>query len=138
MYVTVVTVTYGKRWKLLQRTLTAAFDAGADRAVVIDNASGEEIAERVSLAFPENASTIRLAANLGYAGGYCAGIRAAIADGAEYLILLDDDNCLEPGALARRKQDYTSILGRSSRDRLSVLAFRPAQMPGILEGLAHD
>ena len=138
MHVTVVVVTYGDRWKLLQRTLRAAFDAGANDALVIDNYSAEEIAQKISQSFPGRAKTLRMDMNLGSAGGYCEGIKAAISNHADFLLLLDDDNCVEPGTLSILKQTYESLLLNSSLDRLCVLGLRPDQMPGILRGIPHN
>jgi GT2 family glycosyltransferase len=76
--------------------------------------------------------------NLGSAGGYHEGIKAAILNSAEFVLLLDDDNCVEPGALSILKQTFESLLTKSSLDRLCVLGFRPDQMPGILQGDLHD
>ena len=41
--VTVATVTYGKRWHLLRQVLAQVQAQGALRAVVVDNASAEDI-----------------------------------------------------------------------------------------------
>jgi GT2 family glycosyltransferase len=134
MHITVVTVTYGNRWGFLQQTLQGAFDEGADNAIVIDNASSEAVAPHVARSFSGKALTLRLESNAGSAGGYHEGIQAAIANGASFILLLDDDNYLEPGSLSLLKKAFQSLLEKEALDRLCVLGFRPDQMPEIVRG----
>jgi GT2 family glycosyltransferase len=64
--------------------------------IVVDNASGDGSAEMVAREFPQ-VKLIASDRNLGYAGGSNAG--AAVAAG-EYLLLLNPDTVVRPGALA--------------------------------------
>jgi GT2 family glycosyltransferase len=136
--ITIVTVTYGNRRHLLSRTLSASLEQGANRAIVVDNASAEPINAYLLKSFPGLTETLRMEENIGSAGGYCIGIAAALKRNAEFILLLDDDNLLEPGSLERLKDGYRSLLRKSSRDRLCVLGLRPDQMPGILRGIPHE
>lgn len=138
MRITVVTVTYGTRWHLLQQTLRAAFSEGVDEAIVVDNASPNDVARHVAQSFPGRTRTLRLQDNAGSAGGYYAGIQAAMSGGAEFILLLDDDNCLEAGTLSKLKTAFQSHLEREALDGLCVLGFRPDQMPKLVRGLPHD
>lgn len=138
MRITVVTVTYGSRWHLLRETLTAAFQAGVNDVVVVDNASAEDISALACEAFPGRARALRLSTNAGSAGGYKCGIEAAVADQAEFILLLDDDNCIESEALTVLQDTFAALLAKSSLDGLCVVGFRPAQMPEILHGRPHD
>jgi len=113
MRVTVVTISYSKRWDLLRKTLQAALEQGAERAIVVDNEADEEIAPRAADAFGDRVRTLRLEKNRGSAGAYDVGLRAAMADGAEFLLMLDDDNCLATGSLAM----LLDVYGRLAPDR---------------------
>lgn len=138
MRTTIVTVTYGRRWGFLQQTLQAAFDGGAADAVVVDNGSTEAIAQNISRAFPAMVLTARLEENRGSAGAYVEGIGTALSGGAEFLLLLDDDNCVEPDAIQLLKEAFRSLSGRVSPDKLCMLGLRPDQHPDILAGVPHD
>lgn len=134
MPVTVVTVTHGKRWNLLDQTLRAALDYGAERVIVVDNAAEDEIGPKVAAAFPSCAEIVRLEENRGSAGGYCAALRRALAAGAEYLLLLDDDNKVEPDTITALKFAWRELAKATPFDRLCVVGFRPDFMPDLLEG----
>jgi len=73
----------------------AAFDI-----LVVDNASGDGSPDAIRAAHP-NARVLSTDDNLGYAGGNNAGIRAALANGAEALFLINNDACVEPDCVAR-------------------------------------
>ena len=79
------------------RTLRAATYAPLS-VVVVDNASTDGGPEAVEREFPE-ARLIRLAENRGFAGGVNIGVGAAFADGADAVLLLNNDTTVEPGFL---------------------------------------
>jgi rhamnopyranosyl-N-acetylglucosaminyl-diphospho-decaprenol beta-1,3/1,4-galactofuranosyltransferase len=88
------------RLALLQQCL-AALDAQTrppDRVLVVDNASSDGTA--AWLATREGVEVLRLAQNAGGAGGFHAGLRAAVEGGAEWAWLMDDDTIARPTALA--------------------------------------
>ncbi len=66
------------------------------RVLVVDNGSTDRSVERVLEAFPET-ELLRLASNLGYAGGNNAGFRRALEMSAEYVLFLNNDTLVEPG-----------------------------------------
>ena len=68
------------------------------RTVLVDNGSGDGSGERLKLEFPE-VIHLRSDVNLGFAGGCNLGIRAALAGGADYVCLLNNDTLVEPGFL---------------------------------------
>lgn len=77
------------------------------RAVVIDNGSTDDSVTRIQEAFPD----IKLLcndANLGYAEGNNVGIRHALENEAEYVLLLNDD--------ARVEKDTLSHLATAAAD----------------------
>lgn len=127
MHTTVVTITNRSRWHLLCKTLESAFAAGVDHAVVVDNESQDHIAERMAETFQGRNQTIRLEPNQGAAGAYYAGIKTALENGAEYLLLLDDDNAVEEKAVRTLKSTYSRLRESYSTDTLCVAAFRLEQ-----------
>ncbi len=117
-----VTVTYGQRRELCQRTVRAAFAAGVDSAVVVDNASEP----RFEYADADDARVHvhREATNGGSAGGFATGIALAFEqEDVEFAWLLDDDN--------QARTDSLSELLRWRRELAAVdssvvaIAFRP-------------
>ena len=138
MRVTVVTISYSKRWDLLRKTLQAALEQGAERAIVVDNEADEEIAPRAADAFGDRVRTLRLEKNRGSAGAYDVGLRAAMADGAEFLLMLDDDNCLATGSLAMLLDVYGRLAPDRPRNNLCLLGFRPSHQPEVFQGVTPD
>ena len=66
--------------------------------IVLDNGSTDGSAEAVTAAFP-CVEVILLQENLGYAGNNNAGIRAALARGADWVFVLNEDTVLAPDCL---------------------------------------
>ena len=98
--VTAVVVTYN-RAELLQECLdaVAAQTRPVDAAVVVDNASTDGTAD-VLAARREPLRVLTMRSNTGGAGGFAAGVRAAVEGGSNAVWLLDDDTIPEPDALA--------------------------------------
>ncbi len=69
------------------------------RVLVLDNASDNDSVAQIRAAFPA-VELVQLEHNLGFAGGNNVGIRRALAEGAEYVWLLNPDTQPEAGALA--------------------------------------
>lgn len=95
-----VVVTYNRK-ELLCRCLRAlqAQNAVKPDILVIDNASTDGTGQAVqALALP-GLHYCNTGRNLGGAGGFAFGVRAAMAAGYEYLWLMDDDTLPEPDAL---------------------------------------
>jgi len=98
------------------RSLLRVEHAGCQlEVVVVDNGSRVSPAgelERQGL----GVEVLRLAANLGYAGGNNAGIRAALARGADFVWLLNNDAEVDAGALsplveAARREPRAAVFG---------------------------
>ncbi len=96
-------VTYN-RLSQLKTTLARLLDAPEDvlRAVVVfDNASDDGTAEWLAAHPDPRLDVIRSASNTGGAGGFDAGMRAAVdRHDPDWLVLMDDDARPAPGALA--------------------------------------
>ncbi len=80
-----------------------AQDAPAAEVIVVDNASGAAERERLRVAWGARPGVrlLLLDDNRQFAGGLNAGARAALAAGAERVLLLNNDTVLAPDALRR-------------------------------------
>ena len=101
MNVSVVTVTYGDRIDYMRKMIDSIESQSVGvSVVVVDNASvnGVELEKLVGgSAF--SSTVLRNEENLGSAMGYKIGIEYAYNHGADYIYLLDDDNCLDKHAI---------------------------------------
>jgi len=68
------------------------------RVLVVDNASTDGSARAVREAFPR-AEVIENQENLMYAGGNNAGIRNALSEGADWILLINNDTVVHPAML---------------------------------------
>ncbi|WP_049822596.1 glycosyltransferase [Arthrobacter sp. H41] len=96
----------------------ALLDPAPAGVVVVDNASTDSTADVVAdaaFALPFPLVHHRLPANVGGAGGFSAGIRRALSEGADWLWLMDDDVVALPDALGALKpwmERYRCLHGR--------------------------
>lgn len=107
---TVVTVTYGDRWHLLRQVLDEVRDQGVARVVLVDNGALLPLAE-LTRDFGPLVDLVRLPQNRGSAPGFKAGLERALQGGAQYILMLDDDNVPAPGALARLLEAWRACAG---------------------------
>ena len=70
------------------------------KILLVDNGSEKEVVERIRERFPE-LRIVETGKNLGYAGGNNFGIRVALSEGAEYVLVLNNDIVLESDALKK-------------------------------------
>lgn len=129
----VVTVTYGDRAHLLRLAIGAAFDAGAGRAVVVDNGTGSTsraAIDHMRHVWGGRLEVVRLAENRGSAGGFRAGLER-VRDRAEceFIWLLDDDNAPRPDALLRLWQAYGTL---GADPNHALLSLRPDRKEYLL------
>ena len=92
-------------WNQLDRTLdcletVAALNTPNVRTLLVDNGSEPPLADAIANRFPA-VEVLRLPRNLGFAGGYNAGIRRALEEDAAALLLLNNDTLVAPDALER-------------------------------------
>src|SRR3972149_12039405 len=66
------------------------------RVIVIDNGSREDEARALQSAFGDFARVVRSETNLGFAGGANIGIREALSQGSDYVLLLNNDTTVDP------------------------------------------
>lgn len=69
-----------------------------DEVIVVDNASLDQTENIVKVNYPA-VNYIKIAENLGSAGGYYEGIKRA-AESSDFIYTLDDDVCLRPDTLS--------------------------------------
>ncbi len=90
-------------WNQLDKTLecletVAALTYPNVNTILVDNGSEPPLAPAITGRFPA-VEVLRLEDNLGFAGGYNAGIRRALAGGSTALLLLNNDTLAAPDAL---------------------------------------
>jgi GT2 family glycosyltransferase len=78
----------------------AALDYPAAHVIVVDNGSTDDSAARIRASYSD-VELIETGENLGYAGGNNVGIRYALAQGAEYVCILNNDVSLAPDTLTK-------------------------------------
>jgi GT2 family glycosyltransferase len=94
-----IVLSWNGREETLACLQSLAHAAGSeDAVVVVDNGSSDGSPEAVAERFP-GVTLLRNGANLGFAGGNNVGIRHALASGAEWVVLLNNDATVEPEAL---------------------------------------
>lgn len=100
-------------------------DYPALRIHVVDNGSAESEATQIEFRYP-SVNVMRQPTNLGFCGGNNVGIRGALAEGAEYVLILNNDTVAPP--------DLVSTLINESAALESVGAVSPV----ILYHPNHD
>ncbi|MFB9163242.1 MULTISPECIES: glycosyltransferase [Arthrobacter] len=96
----------------------AALNPAPDGVIVVDNASTDTTAAVIETAraqFPVPLIHHLLAENSGGAGGFSAGVERALAQGAQWIWLMDDDVTCVPGAIgafAPWMDKYDALVGR--------------------------
>jgi GT2 family glycosyltransferase len=91
-------------WNHLEKTLAclqtvAALDYDPLHTILVDNGSEPPLAAAVGARFPA-VEVLRLPENLGFAGGYNAGLRRALAGGGRHFLLLNNDTLLAPNVVS--------------------------------------
>mgnify|MGYP001316203225 FL=1 len=92
-------------WNQLDKTLdclaaVAALTPPPGRVLLVDNGSAPPLAPAIAARFPA-VEVLRLPRNLGFAGGYNAGLRHVLADGPPAVLLLNNDALPAPDTLGR-------------------------------------
>jgi GT2 family glycosyltransferase len=118
------------------------------RVYVVDNASIDATAAAVRVAYPGLTLLVNRH-NLGFAGGCNVGIRRALADGADHVVVLNQDTRVDPGwlepmvaaatadpglgALSPLQLDYDGTGLDPIFDRYNLQRARPLAATGLFE-----
>jgi GT2 family glycosyltransferase len=96
-----VTLSWNRREDTLAclRSILAS-DYPSLRAVLVDNASTDDTVEAVHAELPA-VTTLVNPVNLGYAAGVNVGLRYALEQGADFVIIVDNDAVIAPDAVMR-------------------------------------
>ena len=86
-----------------------AIDYANARVFVVDNGSDNDEGGVLSKEFAGFAEVLRLPENRGFTGGANAGIERALAEGLDYILLLNNDTIVDPAFL-------TSLVGSCTRN----------------------
>lgn len=79
--------------------------------LLVDNGSEDGSGERLRSSFPE-IDFLQTGRNLGFTGGNNRGIERALAGGAEYVLILNNDTVVEPDAVSRLVETAEENRGR--------------------------
>lgn len=127
-----VTVTYGNRWSHLEKVIAGVFQQElVNSLVIVDNASSYNLQERISfLSQPKQDKIIVLSQseNRGSAGGFFIGLKKAYELQADFVYLLDDDNCPEENAVSILYQEWQSL---AQIESVALLSFRYRNLPTL-------
>jgi len=133
MNVTLVTVTYGARSELLRTVLSACANQGVEKAIVVNNGSDPAAVAAAGQGLNIALDIVQMAGNTGSATGFAAGFDAALAKGAERILVLDDDNVPQPSALAELQSRLSSLVTEVGKSDAIVLGFRPDHQADVAE-----
>jgi len=129
--IVLVTVTYGDRVRYLSQLLDRTLGEGCVfQAVIVNNASVSEISQ-INAKWGDRVVVIDLASNTGSANGYAVGIEAALALGAEYLWLMDDDNAPAKDAVRILCQELARLSDKTGIERAAVLGLRKSRATAL-------
>lgn len=98
--ITAVVLTWNSAAHVIPCVTSLLASVGVElRVLVVDNASTDDTMARLAAsALP--ITLVQTGANLGYAGGNNVGVARAIADGAGFVFVVNDDTTVDPGMLA--------------------------------------
>ena len=85
---------------LVSLDFASASDYSPLNLLVVDNGDDPWLATQLTQCFPD-VTLLQTGRNLGYAGGNNIGLRHAMAQGADYILLLNDDVFVTPDAFSR-------------------------------------
>lgn len=130
-----VTVTYGDRLTYLQQLVERALAfAEINEVIIVSNAASAPL-ERLLERWPGKIRLIELQHNTGSANGYAVALEAALAGGADYIWMMDDDNAPTTAAVSILHRELARLSGLLGRDRVAVLGYRPTQQADIAQGV---
>lgn len=135
MSTTIVTVTYGDRLRYLEQVIERSLKFAEIRdVIVVSNAAVAPLQPLVEH-WPGRVKLIELEHNTGSANGYAVGLEAALAEGAEYIWMMDDDNAPTARAVQILHRELERLGRENGRARVAVLGYRAAQQEDVARGV---
>jgi GT2 family glycosyltransferase len=126
MKICAVTVTYGNRAGLCIKISETALAQGVHHLIIVNNGSVKESLDQL-VQFGSEQKSVRLitcASNTGSAQGFGAGIEAFLASDCDLLLMLDDDNLLEPDTISKMIRFWNGISEKEKEEKIALSAFR--------------
>ena len=128
--ISLVLVTYSKRWFLLEKVLNRILEEKQiSEIVLVDNASEDKdkIDSFIDLNKDSLIKLIRFDKNFGSAKGFSVGIQEGRKSNCDYLLLLDDDNLPEEDFINKyfesikniKEENFENIVLAGNRNSLS-------------------
>ncbi len=132
---TVVTVTYGDRLAYLQQLIERALAfIEINEVIVVSNAALAPL-EQLPERWPGKVRLIPLPHNTGSANGYAVALEAALAGGADYIWMMDDDNAPTTAAVTILHRELARLGGLLGPERVAVLGYRATQQADVAQGV---
>jgi len=132
---TVVTVTYGDRLAYLQQLIERALAfVKINEVIVVSNAALAPL-EQLPERWPGKVRLIQLPHNTGSANGYAVALEAALAGGADYIWMMDDDNAPTTAAVTILHRELARLGGLLGPERVAVLGYRATQQADVAQGV---
>ncbi|NLD36001.1 MAG: glycosyltransferase [Desulfatiglans sp.] len=125
--VCVVILAYGSRTENLRRVLSAVLDIGVGHIIVVANAvtfETHQMLNNFSKTYPDCIEILTSYENIGSAGGYALGLRAAFKTSYDFFWLLDDDNLPQKNALMGLINAFSFHTEKIKKDGFLLLSFR--------------
>ncbi|MCA1832376.1 MAG: glycosyltransferase family 2 protein [Actinomycetota bacterium] len=129
MRISAIIVNYGRAADTIACVESLRADAPHVRAIVVDNPSPAGDDDRLERGLPEDAVLLRSDTNLGYAGGNNLGIRRALRDDPQAVLIVNNDVILEPGCV----DALTAALDRHPDWGVAAPLSLLARDPGIVD-----
>ncbi len=127
MKVCAVTVTYGNRFHLLEKLLTALQEIAASEVVIVNNGSSQESSEALKKyleSYNKKYYLLELPNNTGSAGGFRLGIETALKGECDFIWILDDDNLPKKDALEVLKKYWAQLVDETEYQKIALLSNR--------------
>jgi len=134
--ISVLTVTYGDRWKFLSQIIERLLKYEViDNIIIFNNASTYNVTQKAAGFNDSRITVINSTKNLGSAGGYKAAIKYAFENTkSDFFFLLDDDNLPRENVIPDLLQQWGVTAGANNKKALFCLREDRVQHIKITQG----